>query len=111
MEVFVNALVNAAAPVLVAGGVAAVAWLLKNVNSLVRANTNDKQYTTLTNIVNTVVRAVEQEHWIEDGEVKKNIAYQQIAEHLHKYGVKLDFEVIDSAIEAAVLKEFGASNK
>lgn len=111
MEVFINALANAAAPVLVAGGVAAVAWLLKNVNSLIKANTNAKQYETLTNIVGTVVRAVEQDHWIEDGEVKKSIAYQQIAEHLQKYGVKLDFEVVDSAIEAAVLKEFGASYK
>lgn len=111
MEVFINALVNAAAPVLVAGGVAAVAWLLKNVNSLIKANTNAKQYEILTSIVGTVVRAVEQDHWIEDGEVKKNIAYQQIAKHLQKYGVKLDLEVVDSAIEAAVLKEFGASYK
>lgn len=107
MEVLVNALVNAAAPVLVTVAVAGGAWLLRNVNKLVKANTSAKQYATLASIVTTVVLAVEQEFWAEDGEVKKSIAYGQIADLLKKYGIKLDFDAVDAAIEAAVLKEFG----
>lgn len=108
MEVFVNAFANAIAPVLVAVAVAGGAWLLRNINALVKANTSAKQYATLASIVTTVVCAVEQEFWAEDGDVKKSIAYTQIAELLKRYGIKLDFDAVDAAIEAAVLKEFGS---
>ena len=107
MEVFISAAINALAPVLAAVAVAGGAWLLRNVNALVKANPNAKQYATLASIVTTVVCAVEQEFWAEDGDVKKSIAYGQIADLLKRYGIKLDFDAVDAAIEAAVLKEFG----
>jgi hypothetical protein len=56
-------------------------------------------------IVSSAVRAAEQMH--DDGETKREYAFEIVQQSLKKYGISLDVSLIYSEIEAQVFSRFG----
>lgn len=104
MEEVLNVLV----PVLATAIVGVLAIVLRNLNNFVKANTSAKEYGILAAIATTAVQAVEQQYFEESSDGKKSLAFQYVDSALRSKGIKINLESVDSAIEAAVNREFGA---
>ncbi len=98
--------VNVLAPVLATLIVGLGAIVLRSVDKWVKANVNAKEYGILAAVVTMAVQAVEQQYFAEESDTKKSLAHQFADDLLRARGIKVDFEAVDAAIEAAVLREF-----
>ena len=98
--------VNVLAPVLATLIVGLGAVVLRRVDSWLKANVSAKEYAILASIATTAVQAVEQQYFLEEGDTKKSLAHQYADSLLRTRGIKVDFDAVDAAIEAAVLREF-----
>lgn len=108
MQEVIDALVPVLAPVLATAVVGGIAIVLRNLNKFVKAHTSAKEYGILAAIATTAVQAVEQQYFAETSDSKKSLAFQYVESALDSKGIKVDLDTIDSAIEAAVNREFGA---
>ena len=98
--------INVIAPVLATLVVGLGAIVLRRVDAFLKANVSEREYGILASVATTAVQAVEQQYFAEDGDVKKSLAHQFADSLLSTRGIKIDFDAVDAAIEAAVLQEF-----
>jgi hypothetical protein len=89
--------------VLVALAVMLTAWVKARYGE-VRAQMHTEHQYILDLVVSTAVRAAEQVY--DDGAEKRNYAMGIAAKQLNQYGVRVDFELLAAAVEAAVYSNF-----
>ena len=100
-------IINILAPVLATVIVALLATVLRSADKWLKANVNSREYSILAAIAGTAVLAVEKQYLGEGGELKKSLAHQFADSLLSSKGIKMDYEAVDAAIEAAVFQHFG----
>ena len=99
--------INVLAPVLATVIVALVALVLRSADRWLKANVTAREYGILAAIAGTAVFAVEKQFLGESGELKKAQAHQFADSLLANKGIKVDYDAVDAAIEAAVYQHFG----
>ena len=99
--------INVLAPVLATVIVTLVALVLRSADKWLKANVTAREYGILAAIAGTAVFAVEKQFVGESGELKKSLAHQFADSLLANKGIKVDYEAVDAAIEAAVYQHFG----
>lgn len=100
-------IINVLAPVLATVIVTLVALLLRSADKWLKTNVSAREYGILAATAATAVLAVEKQFVGEEGELKKSLAHQFADSLLSSKGIKLDYEAVDAAIEAAVYQHFG----
>jgi hypothetical protein len=100
-------IINIVAPVLATLIVALVATVLRSADKWLKANVSAREYGILAATAATAVLAVEKQYLGEAGELKKSLAHQFADSLLATKGIKMDYEAVDAAIEAAVFQHFG----
>jgi len=100
-------IINIIAPVLATVIVALVAALLRSADKWLKTTVSSREYSILGAVANTAVLAVEKQFVGEGSELKKSLAHQFAESLLATKGIKLDYEAVDAAIEAAVFQHFG----
>jgi LL-H family phage holin len=100
-------IINIVAPVLATLIVALVATVLRSADKWLKTNVSTREYGILAATAATAVLAVEKQFVGEEGEIKKSLAHQFADSLLSSKGIKMDYEAVDAAIEAAVFQHFG----
>jgi LL-H family phage holin len=100
-------IINIVAPVLATLIVALLATVLRSADKWLKTNVSTREYGILAAIAATAVLAVEKQFVGEEGEIKKSLAHQFADSLLSSKGIKMDYEAVDAAIEAAVFQHFG----
>ena len=100
-------IINVLAPVLATLIVTLVAVLLRSADKWLKTTVSAREYGILAAIAATAVLAVEKQFVGEGSDLKKSLAHQFADSLLTTKGIKLDYEAVDAAIEAAVYQQFG----
>jgi len=103
-------LVDTFTPIIVNATIAAIGLVVTFVGVQVRkvqaSTANNKNAEFIGRIVEIGVQAAEQVYGAANGDAKKGYAIDFAEKWLAERGVKIDVDVLDAAVEAAVLREF-----
>lgn len=103
----VEQILNALIPLAATGLVTLVAFLVRSLDKWVRANVGMREYSILNAIATVAVQSIEQQYLESESPTKKLLAVKAVNSFLNERNIKIDVVSIDSAVEAAVLREFG----
>lgn len=85
---------------------AAIGFIGFQVRKFIASQANNEHADFLSRVAEIAVQAIEQTYSAANGDEKKQAAINAAERLLESRGVKVDLDVIEDAIEAAVLREF-----